>query len=176
MMTVDDGRRQVERANETITRHIVGITGDIGEDEEDQKRFKTGSDNNAETADQPAPRTLTPAAPPGAVLGSDQVRDRKIIETLQREADARARKRKAEDEPGDASSGVWSNISREESSANPEGTSSGSGTKRSERQRQRGQRRRQHDWSCAPVRVQPLQSTVHQSQSYVQAPLPQARR
>ena len=53
MMTDDDGRRRVERASEAITKHIVGITCDIGEDEEGQKRFKTGSDDIAETADLP---------------------------------------------------------------------------------------------------------------------------
>ena len=49
---------------------------------------------------------------------------------MQREADARAKKRKAEDEPDDPRSGAWSNTSREESSKNPGGAPSGSGTKR----------------------------------------------
>ena len=38
MMTDDDGRRRVELAIETNTNHIVGITGDIAEEEENKKR------------------------------------------------------------------------------------------------------------------------------------------
>ena len=53
-----------------------------------------------------------------------------VVEALKREAEVSARKRKAEDEPDDPRSGVWSNISRDENTANPGGASSGSGTKR----------------------------------------------
>ena len=70
MMTEDDGRRRVELASETITKHIVGITGDIGEEEETNKRRReeTGSATTAENlaADEPTWRTLPTAAPPGA--------------------------------------------------------------------------------------------------------------
>ena len=84
MMTDDDGRRRVERANETITRHIVGITGDIGESEEDQKRFKTGSDDIAEPADLPED---IPPSVSAALGGKDAITP----------ANAAARKRRAEE-------------------------------------------------------------------------------
>ena len=38
VVTDDDGRRRVELANGTTTKHIVGITGDIAEEEERKKR------------------------------------------------------------------------------------------------------------------------------------------
>ena len=91
MMTDDDGRRRVELASETITKHLVGITGDIAEEEDTNKRRReemddaTAAENLA--ADQPTSRTLLPAAPPGAVLGPDLVRNKKLIESLRRETD-----------------------------------------------------------------------------------------
>ncbi len=70
MMTGADGRRRVELASETITKHIVGITGVIAEEEDTNKRRREKMDDatTAEhlAADQPTSRTLPPAAPPGA--------------------------------------------------------------------------------------------------------------
>ena len=57
MMTDDEGRRRVELASETITKRIGGITGDIPEEEENKKQFKTESDDAAVAAGQPTSRT-----------------------------------------------------------------------------------------------------------------------
>jgi hypothetical protein len=120
MMTDDDGRRRVERANETITRHIVGITGDIGEGEEDQKRFKTGSGDIAEAADLPED---IPPSVSAALGGKDAITP----------ANAAARKRRADEEPDDPRSGVWANAGQDDDAAISGGaTASGSGTKRPE--------------------------------------------
>ena len=61
MMTDADGRRRVELASETITKHIVGITGDIAEEEDTNKRRREEMDDaiTAEhpSEDQPTSRT-----------------------------------------------------------------------------------------------------------------------
>ena len=118
MMTDDDGRRRVEHANETITTHIVGITADIGEGEENQKRFKTGSDDIAEPADLPED---IPPSVSAALGGKDAITP----------ANAAARKRRAEEEPDDPRSGVCANTGQDDDAAISGGaTASGSGTKR----------------------------------------------
>ena len=53
MMTDADGRRRVELASETITKHIVGITGDIAEEEDTNKRRREEKMDDA-TAENPA--------------------------------------------------------------------------------------------------------------------------
>ena len=53
MMTDPDGRRRVELASQTITKHIVGITGDIAEEEDTNKRRREEKMDDA-TAENPA--------------------------------------------------------------------------------------------------------------------------
>ena len=53
-MTDADGRRRVELASETITKHIVGITCDIAEEEEDTNKRRREQMDDATTAENPA--------------------------------------------------------------------------------------------------------------------------
>ena len=123
-MTDADGRRRVELASETLTKHIVGITGDIAEEEEADKRRLETETATTETehlaADQQLPaasRTLPPTAPPGAVLRPDSARNKKNIEALRKMAAESAWKCNAEEEPDDPRSEVWANTVQEEDAA-----------------------------------------------------------
>ena len=122
MMTDPDGRRRVELASETITKHIVGITGDIAEEEDTNKRRREEKmdDATGEILAEHLPGEVLPSgrAPMG---GKDATTP----------ANAAARKRRAEEEPDDLRSGVWANTGQDGDATIPGGaTASGSGTKR----------------------------------------------
>ena len=95
MMTDDDGRRRVELAAENMVNRIVGITGDVAEEEESKKR-------RLETAT--AAENSVPALPEEVLPSVRAARGGKDAVTP---ANAAA-KRKAEEEPDDPRSGVYS--------------------------------------------------------------------
>ena len=89
MMTDDDGRRRGELASETITKHIVGISGDIAEEEDNMKRRLDKMESSTAAGDLAADqqstatlRTLSPTAPPGAALARNSAKNMKLIDSL----------------------------------------------------------------------------------------------
>ena len=52
-VTDPDGRRRVELASETIIKHVVGITSDIAEEEDTNKRLREEKMDDA-TAENPS--------------------------------------------------------------------------------------------------------------------------
>ena len=99
-----DGRRRVEQASETITKHIVGITSDIAQEEDTNKRRREEKmdDATAENLAEDQPEEFLSSVR-AAMRGKDATTP----------ANAAARKRRAEEEPDDPRSEVWANTSQE---------------------------------------------------------------
>ena len=97
MRTDPDGRRRVELASETITKHIFGINCDIAEKKDTNKRRREEKmdDDTAE---------ILPKIDHKKLYGRNATTP----------ANAAARKRRAEEEPDDPRSGVWANTGQEE--------------------------------------------------------------